>query len=218
MAIRGILYDNDGTLVDTHDLILASMRHTTSTVLGKEFPESELMKGVGTPLDAQLLELAGGDEALGAELARVYREHNHAIHDQSISLFAGVADGLRALHDAGCKQGVVTAKRHALAQHGLEIMGVWDYMDCLVGPDDCPKAKPDPEPVAMAAGLLGLKPEECIYLGDSPYDMQAGLAAGCMTVAALWGMFPEDLLLSYQPAAACASFADFAAYALDVAE
>lgn len=217
MAIRGILYDNDGTLVDTHDLILASMRYTTQTVLKRDFPEETLMQGVGTPLASQMLEFAQGDEELSEEMLRVYREHNHAAHDSAISLFPGVADGLRRLHDAGLGQGVVTAKLHPLAQHGLEIMGVWDCLDCLVGPDDCPKSKPDPDPIIMAADLIGCAPEECIYLGDSPYDMQAGLSAGCVTVAALWGMFPEELLKSYGPANACESFAEFTEFALELA-
>lgn len=216
MAIKGVLYDNDGTLVDTHDLILASMRHTTKQVLGRGFPDETLMKGVGTPLSSQMLEFAEGDEALAEEMLRVYREHNHAHHDDEISLFPGVECGLRRLREAGFGQGVVTAKLHALAQHGLEIVGVWDSLDCLVGPDDCPKAKPDPEPIVMAAGLLGCAPEECVYLGDSPYDMQAGIAAGCVTVAALWGMFTEELLKSYAPANACESFEQFADYVMTI--
>ena len=214
MAIRGILYDNDGTLVDTHDLILESMRFSTREVLGQVIPDEQLMRGVGTPLDAQLLELAAGDEEQGAQLARVYREHNEARHDAVVRLFSGVAEGLRALHDAGLVQGVVTAKRHRLAQHGLESTGAWDYLDCLVGADDCPKSKPDPDPIVRGAELLGLAPEECIYLGDSPYDMQAGIAAGCTTAAALWGMFPAEQLMAYGPAASFESFESFAAWAL----
>ncbi len=210
MAIRGILYDNDGTLVDTHDLILESMRYTTSTVLGQVLPDEALLKGVGTPLDAQLVELAGGDEALGAEMARVYRAHNEARHDDVVRLFPGVEEGLHDLQQAGFVQGVVTAKRHRLAQHGLELTGAWPYLSCLIGADDCPKSKPDPEPIIMAAELLGLSPEECIYLGDSPYDMLAGMAAGCVTVAALWGMFPTDDLLAFNPDATFTSFEDFA--------
>ena len=216
MTIRGILYDNDGTLVDTHDLILASMRHTTKQVLGRDFPDQVLMQGVGTPLSAQMLEFAEGNEALADEMLRVYREHNHAHHDEAISLFPGVAEGLKTLHEAGLGQGVVTAKLHPLAQHGLEIMRVWDCLDCLVGPDDCPKAKPEPDPIIMAAELLGCLPEECVYLGDSPYDMQAGIAAGCTTVAALWGMFSEELLKSYAPANACETFEQFVAYVLEI--
>ena len=215
MAIRGILYDNDGTLVDTHDLILSSMRHTMKTVLGREYPEEVLLRGVGTPLDTQLLEFADGDAQLGAELARVYREHNHSVHDAAVRLFPGVDQGLADLKQAGIAQGVVTAKRHWLAQHGLEITGAWQYLDGLVGADDCPVGKPEPDPILAGADMLGLPPEECIYLGDSPYDMQAGIAAGCVTVAALWGMFPADELLAFEPAAAFESFAEFAAWVLE---
>ena len=208
MTIRGILFDNDGTLVDTHDLILTSMRYTMKTVLGKECPDEELLRGVGTPLDDQLLEFAQGDKELGAELARVYRAHNEARHDTEVKLFEGVAEGLCDLRGAGFQMGVVTAKRHALAQRGLEITGAWQYLDCLVGANDCPKAKPDPAPIIMAAHLLGLQPQECLYVGDSPYDMQAGNAAGCMTVAALWGMFPREVLAAENPTHECATFAD----------
>lgn len=210
MAIRAILYDNDGTLVDTRDLILSSMRHTMTTVLGRDLPDDVLLQGVGTPLDTQLLAFADGDEQLGAELARVYREHNHAVHDAAVRLFPGVAGGLRDLQEAGFAQGVVTAKRHWLAQHGLEITGAWQYLDCLVGADDCPKGKPEPDSIVAGAKLLGVLPEECIYLGDSPYDMQAGIAAGCTTVAALWGMFSADELMAFNPACACTSFEEFA--------
>lgn len=214
MAIRGILFDNDGTLVDTHDLILESMRYATKRVLGQEVPDEDLMRGVGTPLDTQLVELAGGDADLGAELARVYRAYNEEKHDAVVRLFPGVTEGLRKLQDAGLRMGVVTAKRHRLAQRGLEITGVWPYLDCLVGADDCPKAKPDPGPIVYGAKLLGLMPEECIYLGDSPYDMQAGIGAGCMTIAALWGMFPAEELMAYNPAFACDSFEEFVAWIL----
>lgn len=211
MTIRGILYDNDGTLVDTHDLILESMRYTTREVLGRVIPDAELMHGVGTPLDDQLIELAG-DEAVGLEMARVYREYNEERHDEAVRLFDGVAEGLRALQAVGFVQGVVTAKRHRLAQRGLEVTGAWDYLDCLVGADDCEKSKPDPDPIVHGAGLLGCAPEECIYLGDSPYDMQAGIAAGCTTVAALWGMFPAEQLRAYKPEASFGSFSEFVAW------
>ncbi|HAM15502.1 MAG TPA: HAD family hydrolase [Eggerthellaceae bacterium] len=211
MAIRGILFDNDGTLVDTHDLILSSMRHATRQVLERDLPDEVLMAQVGIPLATQMLDFADGDERLCDELLRVYRAHNHAHHDSQVKLFPDVLDGLRDLHAAGLRMGVVTAKLHALAQRGLQITGAWQYLDCLVAPDDCPKAKPDPDPIIMAADLLGLACDECIYLGDSPFDMQAGLAAGCTTVAALWGMFSSDALQSCNPHFACQTFSDFVA-------
>jgi len=191
---------------------LESMRYATREVLGRVIPDEELMHGVGTPLDDQLIALAG-DEAVGLEMARVYREYNEERHDAVVRLFDGVAEGLRALQAAGFAQGVVTAKRHRLAQRGLEVTGVWDCLDCLVGADDCERSKPDPDPIVHGAALLGCAPEECVYLGDSPYDMQAGIAAGCTTVAALWGMFSAEQLLAYDPVAAFRSFAEFAAWA-----
>ena len=101
MAIRGILFDNDGTLVDTHDLILDSMRYGTRTVLGRVIPDDRLMAKVGIPLADQMLDFTDSLEQRD-ELLRVYREYNHAYHDQTIRLFPGVAEGLSALQDAFC--------------------------------------------------------------------------------------------------------------------
>ena len=92
-AFKGILFDNDGTLVDTHDLILSSMRHCTRTVLGCEMPEEVLMHKVGQPLAVQMRDFTD-DEALQVELLRAYREHNHAVHDSVVAAFSGARDGI----------------------------------------------------------------------------------------------------------------------------
>ena len=92
---KGILFDNDGTLVDTHDLILSSMRHCTRTVLGCEMPEEVLMHKVGQPLAVQMRDFTD-DEALQIELLRVYREHNHAIHDSVVAAFPALKRRLPA--------------------------------------------------------------------------------------------------------------------------
>ena len=196
--IRGMLFDNDGTLVDTYDLILASFRHSTKAVLGKELPEEVLMEGVGTPLATQMQGFTD-DPALQQRLLESYREHNHRVHDQVIALFPDVLEGLKRLHNAGIRMGVVTAKMHDLAWRGLEITGAAPYMDCLIGADDCARSKPDPAPILAGADALGLNPVECLYVGDSPYDIQAGNAAGCPTVAVLWGMFSRDVLEKQRP-------------------
>ena len=195
---KAILFDNDGTLVDTHDLLLDSFQYATRTVLGVTLPDDVLMEGVGTPL-AQQMKGFTDDPALQEELLRVYREYNHARHDSAIALFPGVLETVQTLHEQGIKMGVVTAKLHELAWRGIELMGLAPYMDCLVGPDDCPKSKPDPAPVLMGCELLGVSPGECLYVGDSPYDMRAGREAGCATAAALWGMFEREVLEPQQP-------------------
>lgn len=207
MAIRAILFDNDGTLVDTHDLILSSMRHTVNDTFGLNLPDERLMAKVGIPLFDQMMDFAADAEQRD-EMLRVYREHNHAHHDAAVKAFPGVVEGLRVLSEAGFLMGVVTSKRAPLATRGLEITGAWPYLDCLVGPDECPKAKPDPDPILFGANLLGVPAEECAYVGDSPFDIKAGNAAGCMTVAVLWGMFSREDLQAEKPDCFCESFSE----------
>lgn len=213
MSIRGILFDNDGTLVDTYDLILSSMRYGTRAVLGRVIPDEDLMAKVGIPLADQMQEFAENAEQQD-ELLRVYREHNHAHHDAAIKVFPGIGKGLVRLSDAGLPLGVVTSKRHWLAQRGLEVTGVWEHFEGLIGADDCETSKPEPGPILAGAAMLGLKTEECIYLGDSPFDIHAGNAAGCTTVAALWGMFTRQEMEGEAPDYWCDSFADFVELAL----
>ncbi len=203
--VEALLFDNDGTLVDTHDLILNSFRHTVKQVLGKDLPEEQLLAKVGQPLSVQMWDLSP-DPQVHDELCRVYREHNHRTHDESIKGFPGVAETLAQLKASGYKMGVVTSKMHKLAAHGLEVLGILDYFDVLIGADDCPLYKPDPTPIIFGAEQLGFAPDHCAYIGDSPFDMQAGNGAGCLTIAALWGMFSKSRLLAAHPDLLCSSF------------
>lgn len=207
MQVKGILFDNDGTLVDTHDLILASFRYATRTVLHREIPDDDLMRKVGQPLAVQMWDFTDDPETQ-QELLSVYREHNHALHDQVVRAFDGVVEGLARLQADGFALGVVTGKRHRLAWRGLEVTGAAPYLQCCIGADDCPQYKPDPGPVVAGAKALGLDPRECAYVGDSPYDIEAGNAAGCCTVAAMWGMFSRESLLAEGPAYCCDTFAE----------
>lgn len=214
MSIRGILFDNDGTLVDTQELILSSFRYATEQVLGQSIPDSVLMKGVGTPLETQMATFSD-DAQVQSELSRVYRMHNHAHHDQEVALFPDILEGLTSLQGAGVAMGVVTAKRHELAWRGLDIVGAAPYLQCLVGADDCALSKPDPAPIVEGLRQLGLSPQDCFYVGDSPFDIQAGNAAGCPTVAVLWGMFSEADLRAEHPTHVVASFNDLVKLALE---
>ena len=206
--IKAVLFDLDGTLIDTHELILTSMRHTTRKVLGEEIPEQRLMKKVGQPLATQMGEFAHGDASVHEALLYTYREHNALVHDELAKPFEGAQDVLTALQQAGYLLGVVTSKRHALAMQGLRLFGLDVFMQCVIGSDDCETHKPDPGPIKLGATSLGVDPGECFYVGDSPYDLQAGNAAGATTVAAFWGMFTPEELIAEKPTYCCSKITE----------
>ncbi len=200
-ALKGVLFDLDGTLIDTYALILESFRHATTQVLGHTFPDEVLMAKVGTPLVEEMKDFTD-DPAQQDELVRVYRAYNEAIHDERVRAFPGVAELLDDLHARGLLIGVVTSKRGALARRGVDVCGLGAHVEFTIGSDECPQHKPDPAPILMGCERLGLAPAECAYVGDSPFDIQAGNAAGCLTVAATWGMFPAEALMAQGPDAA----------------
>ncbi len=208
--IHALLFDADGTLLDTYDLIVTSMRHTVNDVAGGNYGDEELMARVGTPLLDQMVHFADGDSKRAEELTQLYREHNDSIHDERIKAFPGTKEALQMLADAGFGMGVVTSKRHYLANRGLEMCGLAGFFDVLIGSDDWPEHKPSAGPVLRGCELLDVAAAQCAYIGDSPFDIQAGNAAGCLSVAALWGMFKPAELDACHPDMRCDSLLEFA--------
>lgn len=207
----GLLFDADGTLIDTHDIILASMRHTVCDRYGFRVHDDILMRGVGTPLLDQMLYFSNGDEVLAKDMVDTYRKHNDSIHDANIKAFPGTYEALERLSAMGYKMGIVTSKRHEMAKRGLELSGILDFFEFIIGSDDWPEHKPHPGPILHGCDLLGLPSANCMYVGDSPYDIEAGNAAGCVTVAALWGMFPKEELTRQHPNIECKTIGELAA-------
>lgn len=191
-GLEAVLFDLDGTLIDTVELILDSFRYTTRAVLGRTIPDEELMEHVGCPLVHQMRLF---DEERADELVSVYREYNARVHDDLIREYEGVEAVLVELKGRNIPLGIVTSKSHAVAQRGLDRFGLAGYFRTMVAFDDVEIHKPDPHPLRVAAGTLGVSLENCIYLGDSPHDMNAALSGDAIAVAALWGAFErEDVL------------------------
>jgi len=192
-SIEAVLFDLDGTLLDTRTLILASFRYATQKVLGYSPPDQQLMDMVGIPLDYQMrvFSVEHADE-----LVRVYREHNSMVHDELIKYFPGTREALDRLKVDGMRMAVVTSKRTEVAARGLSRFNLDSYFEVLIGSNDTDKHKPNPEPLLLAAERMSISVEQTIYLGDSPYDMEAARAAGSVAVAALWGMFSRERLIA----------------------
>jgi pyrophosphatase PpaX len=179
-----VLFDLDGTVVDSGAIILASMRHATREVLGREFGDDELLGAVGGPgLEAQMAVFAPDHVD---ELVRVYRAHNEPLHDE-LEACLGMEDVLVRLRAEGRRLGVVTAKRRATVELAFARIPLGHMFETLVGGDETERHKPDPQPLLVAAERMGVAPEACAYVGDSPFDVRAARAAGMGALAVTWG-------------------------------
>ncbi len=196
--IRGILFDLDGTLVDTIGLILSSYRHTMSTHLDQIPPDESWLMTLGQPLRVQLQKFARSPDELEA-MFQTYLEHNEANHQQLVRPFPGMLDAVRSLGAAGYRLAVVTSKIRPNTDRELATVGLAEYFDVTVTADDVQAPKPDPEPVHTATRQLDLTEREVLMVGDSVFDLRAGRAAGVRTAAALWGPFGRSLLMAEKP-------------------
>ena len=198
MPRPAILFDLDGTLIDSIDLLVTSMVYAFE---GRDVqpPLDEWIAGIGRPLDAMLRTWARDEEDVLALRAR-YREYQFANHDAKTHAYPGAVDTVRALHAAGYPLAVVTSKLEYGARRSLKWIGVDDCFTAIVGIDATAKHKPEPEPVWHALALLGdIPPAEALFIGDSTHDMHAGNAAGVATAAALWGPFSRAQLETAHP-------------------
>jgi pyrophosphatase PpaX len=196
--IRTVLFDLDGTLIDSIRLILDSYHHTLQMHGLPARSDDDWLRGVGTPLKVQFAEWEEDPAALDALIA-TYREYNLRNHDAMVTVYGGVVDAVREIRAAGLKTGLVTSKNRHGAMRGLSLVGLETAMDVLVCADDVVNPKPHPEPVEMAVRLLGADFESTVFVGDSIHDMHAGRAAGVRTVAVLWGPFGRSHLEGATP-------------------
>jgi pyrophosphatase PpaX len=184
MSFPVVLFDLDGTVIDSGAIILASMRHATREVLGVEPPDEELMAAVGGPgLEAQMRAFAPDRVD---ELVTVYRAHNEPLHGDLVCC-AGMDDVLLQLKEEGRRLGIVTAKRRATVDLAFANVPVGHLFETVVGGDETERHKPDPAPLLLAAQRMNVNPEDCVYVGDSPFDMRAAKAARMHAVAVTWG-------------------------------
>jgi pyrophosphatase PpaX len=175
--------------VDSGAIILASFRHATSTVLRREIPDHELLASVGGPGLREQMEALDADRA--DELIEVYSAHNAGLHD-GLEPCTGVLDALESLHDEWRRLGVVTAKRRATLELAFEVLPeLRRFFEVTVAAEDTERHKPNPDPLLLALDRLGARASSAVYVGDSPFDVQAAKAAGVGSIAVTWGRIHE---------------------------
>ena len=191
--LETVLFDLDGTLIDSVRLILDSYHHTLAAHGLPPRTDEYWLRGVGTPLNVQFSEWGHDPGTLNAMIA-TYREYNLANHDRMVAVYPGIVAALESIRAAGLRTGLVTSKNRQGALRGLTLVKLEQMMDVLVCADEVTHPKPHPEPVEKAIALLGADPETTVYVGDSIHDMHSGRAAGVRTAAALWGPFSRSHL------------------------
>lgn len=194
-----VLFDLDGTLADTVPLILASYRHTMATVRGAALPDELWLETIGRPLRDAFAEFSDDPDELRL-LQDTYVAFQRTVHDDMVAPLPGAREVIAELVDGGVPVAVVTSKRREMALRTLAVCGFDGAVDVLVGADDVVRGKPHPEAVRAAlSGLPRAEPARCVFVGDSPYDLRAGRAAGVRTVGVTTGPFDGTRLSAEDP-------------------
>lgn len=192
---KAVFFDLDGTLADTVDLIVRCFRYTVEVHGLGQVDDEAWLSTIGRPLRDQMREFVD-DEAEVERMANTYATYQRTIHDDMVHAFPGAEETVEALKAAGIRVAVVTSKRRRMAERTLACCGLGGAFELLVCADDVEKGKPDPEPVQLALDTMGLADcaERVLFVGDAPFDIEAGKAAGTRTVAVEWGSYPRDVL------------------------
>jgi pyrophosphatase PpaX len=196
--LPAVLFDLDGTLIDTIELIVSSARHAFEGRPGNPPTDEDWIRGIGTPLVEQLRGFASSEEEVAVLLER-YRAYQHIHHDRLTRCYDDVPTVVATLAERGYPLAIVTSKASSIAKRSLGWVGLDRYFPVVVGFDETTRHKPDPEPVLVALERLGASADRAVFVGDSPHDIHAGNAAGVLTVAALWGPFNRETLAAAHP-------------------
>ena len=208
---RALLFDLDGTLLDSTDLILQCFQYSWEKVCGFSHSREALVQTFGTPLRESMCRLllsnsdqkkvshtAGSQNAVERLLAE-YRSFNVANHDRLARPFDGTCVVLAELRRRGYRIGVVTSKSRELGLRGLKLCSLDGLIDTAVFLEDTDLHKPHPHPILMALDTLNTPSSSSAYVGDSPYDILAARAARVRAVAAFWGPAPRIELERERP-------------------
>ena len=192
--IKTMLFDLDGTILDTNELIIRSFIESLKGYVPEGFGREHIIPSMGNTLVDQMKLFSGLEDVTA--LVAAYREVNLQLHDEYVKSFDYVNEVIVKLHAHGIQIGVVTTKMRLTTERGLKFVGLYDYIDAIVTIDDVVNPKPHAEPVSKAIAMLGADPGSTIMVGDSVVDIQSAVNAGAISVGVAWSLKGEQLLKS----------------------
>ena len=182
--INTVLFDFEGTLVNTNDVIIASWQHTYKHYRGREEDVDKITACFGEPL---LITMAREfPEVAPEESAEVYRQFQQQNAHLLVKIFPGIVDLLKALKEAGYRMGIVTSRTRESALRYMDMFGITEYFEAMVTCDDTTVHKPNPEPILLGLEKMGITKDEAIMIGDSPFDIKCANNAGVKSVMVDW--------------------------------
>ena len=194
--VRAILFDWDGTLADTIELILCTFEETFRVLGIPPRGRDDILSQVGRPLVEQARDI---DPTRAEEIFSTYQRLYEKNHPRLAREFPGIREALKSLKERGYLMALVTSKRADGARHDLSHFGYEGFFEAVVTADDTVRHKPHPEPALEALRRLGSSPEEATFIGDSPFDIRCAHAAGMTAGAVEWGPFPRRALETEGP-------------------
>jgi pyrophosphatase PpaX len=195
-ALRVVLFDLDGTLIDSTELIVTSFEHTYRA-LGRIMSIDQIKSDLGLPLRDTLARYFHG-----ADLERAmqsYLDYNLERHDAGVRQMAGIANLVHRLASAGMRLGVVTSKLRETAARGLALCELDRWFEVVVAKEDTRRHKPESEPLIYALAALQAGADECAYVGDAPLDVEAARGAGVRCIGALWRPVDPEVFRGCEP-------------------
>lgn len=193
-----LLFDLDGTLIDTNDLIISSYEHVLTYYAPDQYSRDDIISWIGVPLADNFSSISSNPSQV-EQMIDTYQSHNLANHETLVREYDGVYDTIKTLYERGFSLGIVTTKRKEAAVKGAGMLGLLPFFSTFVTVDDVENPKPHPEPLQIAMTQLDARPEETIMIGDSQFDIMAGKNAGVHTAGVEWTIKGASFLKNYEP-------------------
>ena len=193
---KALLFDFDGTLLNTNDLITETFKYVLDREFPGQFTMEDYIEFIGPSLRQTFTKIA---PARADELIMAYRTWNEEHHDHYVQEYPGIKEGLQQLYDMGIRLVIVSSKLKANIEHGLKLIGVDHLFDYIIGADMVEHVKPHPEPIEKALAYLNLSKEEVMMIGDNSHDIEAANNAGVDGVGVAWALRGETYLRQFHP-------------------